>query len=177
MTTIPNKATTPNDRRGLTIVEVVVSASLVSLVLIGAMNCLAGMTRGMLSTSDVILARSLAEQLEAEILQRAYADPNETPVFGRESSEAATPRSGFDDVDDYHGWTGNPPQNQSGTALPGLTGWQRIVTVEWVDPANPMTASGSDQGVKRITVTVSKDGVTLVRRFSVQTDKYEESAP
>ena len=176
MTASPNSIKQAG-RRGLSVLEVVVSASLVSLVLIGAMNCLAGMTQTKLATSDVVLAGKLAGQMEAEVLQRAYADPNETPVFGREPSEAATPRSEFDDVDDYHGWTGNPPRTRAGVALPGLAGWQREVSVEWVDPTNPLTVSGSDQGVKRITVTVSKDGNVLARQFSLWTDNSEGTGP
>ena len=60
----------------------------VALVLIGAMSCLAGITNGRAGTSDVTVARKLASQMTAEILDKHYSDPNETPVFGREGTES-----------------------------------------------------------------------------------------
>jgi hypothetical protein len=58
-------------------------------------------------------------------------------------------------VDDYHGWSSSPPVEKDGTLLSGLTGWQRSVTVEWVNPDDPGEVKAFETGAKRITVTVS----------------------
>ena len=88
--------------------------------------------------------------------------------------KAATPRTGFDDVDDYDGWSSTPPQDRSGTVRSDLAGWTREVSVKWVKPADPTGVTASDEGVKRIIVTVKKDGVVLAQQFVLRTDKYEE---
>jgi hypothetical protein len=52
------------------------------------------------------------------------------------------------------------------------TGWQREVTVEWVNPANPALTSLTDLGLKRITVTVKHDGQVVTRLVALRSDKY-----
>ena len=98
-----------------------------------------------------------------EILENDYVEPDETPVFGCESSESGVSRTDWDDVDDYHLWSATPPQDRSGTVLPNSTGWQRDVVVEWVDPSDPASTVGGDQGVKRVTVTVQRYGKLLAQ--------------
>ena len=69
-------------------------------------------------------------------------------------------------TDDYHAWTGSPPVYKDATQLPDVTGWQRSVIVEYVDP-NVLTATvGSDLGVKRVTVTVTRSNAQTT---SIQT--------
>jgi hypothetical protein len=52
------------------------------------------------------------------------------------------------------------------------TGWQREVTVEYVDPANPANTSLTDQGLKRITVAVKHNGDVITRLVGLRSDKY-----
>ena len=42
-----------------------------------------------------------------------------------------------------------------------LSGWERTVQVSWVNPTNLSQTVGSDQGVKRIAVTVEHDNVPV----------------
>lgn len=168
-------SSTPRNRAtrcGLSITEVIASTMLVSLVLIGALNCVAGITRGRMSTADGVKAGHLAAQLTAEILNQSYSDPNETSVFGVEGTENASSRATFDDVDDYHGWTASPPRDDKNAEMSGLQGWQREVTITWVTAAAPATTAGTDQGLKKITVTVRKDGTILAQQVSIRSDKY-----
>ena len=107
-------------------------------------------------------------------MERWYEEPVDTPVFGPEATEdAGGNRTEYDDVDDYHGWVAGPPQERDGTALPGLTGWQRSVSVDYVDPDVPETVVGSDQGVKRVTVTVSRDGTPVVTLRTLVTEAWQ----
>ncbi len=164
------KKSRQNRRRGLSLIEVVISTLLVGLVLVGAMKCLGGVIRGRVSTSDSARAELLAQQLLTEIMNDAYIDEGGSPLFGPE--ESTVNRSAFDDVDDYHLWSANPPEDRNGTALPNLTGWQRDVAVEWVDLANPANTSLTDQSLIRITVTVSRNGTTMATFVSLRSDKY-----
>jgi len=101
---------------------------------------------------------ALARQLMAEILPNHYSEPDEAPQFGRETGESSSSRSSYDDVDDYNGWSSSPPATNDGAAMSDLSGWARSVIVQYVDPNNLTSVVGSDQGVKRITVTVTDPG-------------------
>ncbi len=147
------------------------STLLVGLVLVAAMSGVGAMLRGRMATGDATTAQQLASQLLAEILQSAYCEPVDSPLFGRETGESSSSRVNWDDVDDYHLCNMSPPQSRAGSILPNTTGWRRDVVVEWVDPNNPATPVGVDQGVKRITVTVQRNGVVLARGVALRTDQ------
>lgn len=107
----------------------------------------------------------------AEILQQAYADPVfGIGSFGLAAAEAATgDRSLFDDVDDYNGWQAGPPQYRDGTVIPGTDGYERLVSVAWVNPDDLLGVSGSETGVKRILVTVEHQGRMIVSQSAYRT--------
>ena len=159
-------------RRGLSLIEVSISTLLVGLVLVGSMRTLGHVLRSRGTTSIECRADALAAELLTEILDEAYEDAGGSPVFGRESGESGGDRVDFDDVDDYHGWSSTPPEDRSGIALPNSTNWQRDVTVEFVEPNSPSTVSGTDQGLKRVTVTVRLSGTIVAESFSLACDNY-----
>jgi len=153
-----NRRCLPAARAGFSLIEVAVSSILVGSILVAAMSTVGAVLRFRSSTSDSGRAALLAAELLAEIQNQAYSDPNQTPVFGKESGESA--RSQFDDVDDYDGLTESPPKNRAGTNLTGFTGWSRSVTVVRAQRNSPMQTAGSDEGLKRIRISVLKNGVT-----------------
>lgn len=159
-------------RRGWTLLEVSICTLLVGLVLASAMQAFGSVLRSRASISDRARAVQLAGQLLTEILDCRYIDEGASPLFGPEATEVGTTRTLYDDVDDYNGWSETPPKDKTGTTLPNLTGWQREVVVEWVDPANPATVSLTDQNVKRVTVTVKKNSVVLGRQVALRTRSY-----
>ena len=141
-------------RRGMTLVEVVVSTLLAGLVLVCALRGVGSIFATWRESEDQHDGEGLAEQLMTEILQQLYEEPDDPPVLGVESPEVTTARSDWDDVDDYNGWS-SAPETKDGTALSGWSGWSRAVTVEYVTIADPTTTTGSDEGLKRVTVTVT----------------------
>ena len=145
---------------------------LVGTVLIGAMNCLGAVIRGRMGISYQARGPQLAQQLMTEIINTKYKDEGPSPVFGLENGESGVNRLDFDDVDDFNGWSQNPPQHRDGSAVFNSSGWQRDVTVEWVDPGNPTGPSGSDQDLKRITVTVRHNGSVVAQFFALRSSKY-----
>jgi len=154
---------TPPDSRLLpaafTIVEAVISTVIVAVMFVAALNTVGASRLTQHRASLVSRGRLLAESLMSEILRQDYQEPDAVPVFGRESGELATTRAAYDDVDDYHGWSASPPVARDGAPLANTTGWKRTVQVEWVDPADPKQVETTESSVKRITVTVSYNGV------------------
>jgi len=159
-------------RRGLSLIEVSISTLLVGLVLVASMRSLGHVVRSRGTTSVNSRGLALAGQLITEILNTDYEDAGGSPEFGRESGEFGGDREDFDDVDDYDGWSASPPEDQDGNALPNSANWQREVTVQFVDPNNPATVSGSEQGLKRITVTVRLDGTIVAESTALRSGEY-----
>ncbi|MEX2316417.1 MAG: type II secretion system protein [Pirellulales bacterium] len=159
-------------RRALTLIEVVASTMIVGLMSVAALDGLGAATRSAESIGNRAIALGLADDLMAEILPLAYSDPNDTPAFGTEGSEASGPRSGFDDVDDFNGWTQMPPTTRDGVIIPNRADWRRSVLVVRVVPTNlaQATSGTSDQGAKRIRVTVEYRGQLLATQIAVRTD-------
>jgi MSHA pilin protein MshD len=155
--------------RGFALIEAVLSVLIVSLLLVAALNVLGGSRAGQAWNSNRLRAHYLASDLMAEILDKPYADPGATPIFGPEPAEIIAGRTTYDDVDDYSGYTESPPKDRTGAVIPGLTGWRRDVAVAYVTPANVTVTSLTDQGVKRITVTVSRNGGTFAKLVALRT--------
>ncbi len=158
--------------RALTLVEVVISTLVVSVTLIAALHAVGGARLARQASDDRARAMTAAESLMAEILLRAYDDPEGTGVFGPDPGEDSKRRGTFDDVDDYDQWSESPPTDAAGTALPGLNGWERRVQVLYVArstllPAAVVLAAGNpkappvDTGLKHVRVTVLRDGREL----------------
>jgi len=141
-------------RRGITLVEVIVSTMLVGLVLVGAMNGVGSVLKTWRAGEQRHDGLNLCQQLMMEILQQRYEEPDDPVQFGRESSESGGDRGLWDDIDDYHGWS-SAPEDASGNPLAGYGNWTRSVTVELAQLADPTQTAVSDEGLKRITVTVT----------------------
>ena len=153
-----------------TIVEAKISTVIVGVMFVAALNTVGASRLTQHKASLVCRSQLLAESLMSEILRQSYKDPDGTPVFGRESNESATPRTSWDDVDDYEGLSESPLVTKGGTALTNATGWKRTVKVEWVDAANPAQVQTVETGVKRIVVTVVYKSVPQASLATLKTD-------
>jgi hypothetical protein len=157
-------------RHGTSLVEVSVSILLVGLLLVASLTTVRAATHGQFFNGEKVRAVLLARDLMAEILKQSYREPDQPPDFGPEPSETAGgTRNNFDDVDDYHGWNEAPPARRDGTPLANLAAWQRSVIVQYVDPDDFTLVVASDQGVKRITVTVNRAGTTMASIVMIAT--------
>jgi hypothetical protein len=140
---------------------------------VAALDGLGSTTRSSELAGNRGIALGLADDLMAEILATSYSDPNSAPGFGLEPGEAA-PRVNFDDVDDFNGWNQKPPKAADGTIIPDRTLYRQRVVVERVVPATPTQATaGTDQGAKRIRVTIECDDVVLADQYAVVTNTDE----
>jgi prepilin-type N-terminal cleavage/methylation domain-containing protein len=141
-------------RSGFTIVECVISTVIVAVMLVAVLQTLGASKRSQLSLVQSVQGQTLAQSLMTEILPREYEDPNGSSSLGLDAGETYGIRTDYDDVDDYEDWVASPPRYEDGTSMSELAGWQREVSVAWVDPDDPAAAAGAESGGKRITVTV-----------------------
>lgn len=162
-------------RRGLTLIEAVISMALVGGLLVAAARTLGTVRRGDATAADRARGLLLARALMDEILQQPYHDsdlgnlvldvdgklPRPDPEPRRESGESGGDREDFDDVDDYEDWSESPPEYKDGTAIPGFTGWTRTCRVEWVSPTSIQQTLTNDHGLARITVGVKRGTATV----------------
>ncbi len=139
-------------RKGLSLVEVVVSTLLVGLVLVTSMKTVGGVIRTWQVTEKQHDGMTLAVDLMTEVLQAWYTDP-EDPFegLGTDSNESSNPRTEFDDTDDYNGWSASPPEARDGTVLTDYNGWTRAVDVQKTNAGDPGTVrsdGSSDKGLR-----------------------------
>jgi len=139
----------------MTLIEATISLAIVAVMLVAALKTVGNTARSRQAQVTQRRGPALARELLSEILPSHYAEVTDTAVFGPESGENSGTRENFDDVDDYHDWSSTQVQDKTGTVYPELVGWSRSVTVQWVTPDNPDTVSGSDTGLKCVTVTVT----------------------
>jgi type II secretory pathway pseudopilin PulG len=157
-------------RGGLSLIEVVASTMIVGLMAVAALNSLGAATRSSESIGNRAVALGLANELMAEIMQSAYSEPSGGSSLGPDGGESSGPRSAFDDVDDYHDWNKSPPQNRDGTTMPDRTEWRHRVVVTRVVPDDPTQTTSSEQGAKRICVTIEYRNQTIAEMVAVSTN-------
>lgn len=148
-------------RRGLSIVEASVCTVLVGLMLAAALNASGAARARQQRNQDRSTGLWLAQSLMTEIVEKPYADVG--GLLGLELGESHGQRSTLNDLDDYNGLKEEPPRKADGTVIPGYTGWSRLVSIENVQVANPRLVAGSETGLRRITVTIKKGGVTVAQ--------------
>lgn len=128
-------------RQALTLLEVVVSTLIVGVMAVAALNALGAATRSGEAFGNRAVALGLADDLMAEILQSSYQD-----------------------LDTFDNWDEQ------------LTGdradWSRAATVLKVVPSDPTqtTPGSTDQGAKRINVTVEYRGEIMAELVAIRTD-------
>jgi type II secretory pathway pseudopilin PulG len=157
-------------RPALSLIEVVASTMIVGMMAVATLNALGAATKSSDSIGNRAIALGLADELMSEITQQPYSDPDGSAVFGRESGESASPRSAFDDVDDYDSWTASPPQYRDGTTIPDRTNWRQRVTITRVVPTNPSQTSATDQGAKQIHITIEYRNQVLADQTAIRTN-------
>lgn len=164
MTAAPHRAHSPDfshagprPRRGVTLVEAVMATLILGLVIAAVLEVNALSSR-VLRHAD---QRQIAQELAAALLEEIMLYPYDAPP--------AAPGT-FADVDDFDGWVTEPPELPDGTVLTDFPDYERSVEVDLMNANNPAATSGTDQGLKRITVTVSYQGRKLAVVSALRSD-------
>jgi len=156
--------------RTFLLIESVISTLVIGVMLVAALSAVGIVRKGEAQNVERRRGLLLAQMLMSEILQQAYVDPSAGPGgFGIAADEVTGNRSRFDDVDDYYNWDATPPQNKDGSAIPWATGYEQIASVNWVDPNNLASTSGSETYVKRIVVATKYQGRTVATLTAYRT--------
>lgn len=164
-------------RRGMTLAESAICVAIVGGALVAALSTVGAARASESKIADRALGSTLARALMSEILLLPYIEPTGTPTFGPESGESGSNRAAFDDVDDYHGWSASPPQTKDGAKRAAIAGWREEVRVEYVAGGDLQTPAVSDTGLKRITVTISRNDVTLATLVALRSATWTSSTP
>ncbi len=161
-------------RRGITLMETVIGSLLVGGVLASTIQLLGPTVRATALADRRVVAAAIAGTMLDEIAAHPFEDPADaTDAVGPESDEVTGSRKAFDDVDDYHGWSGSVLE-ADGSAVDGLgSGWTVQVAVQHVRPSDPSIVQAARSGVKRVVVTVSHGGVLLAERSLLRTSAFE----
>jgi MSHA pilin protein MshD len=160
--------------RGLTLIETVISVCIMVVMIVMALGTFISVVK-IRRTADLRLqGTGLANQLMAEIVQNSYRDPAGGTGLGPDAGE--TTRANYDDVDDYNNYLETTLAYKDGTAISGLSGWTRQVTVAWADPTS-LAIAGSETNLKLITVTVTDpQGVkTVITSLRSATGAFDQS--
>jgi len=162
--------------RGFSLVEVTIASLIVGVLMTASMSVVAASVRSRAAVRNTSLAHALAEQLLAEISAQSYADEADSGLLGPETGEEGTNRLAFDDVDDYADSLEKPAVQRDGSPVAGDAVYYRSAEVVWIDPTT-MQTSGSDTGIKRITVRVSRNDKLLVSLATLRTRSWEDTTP
>ena len=146
-------------QNGATLVELVITIVIISVAIAGVVGAFALITGRSADPLNQTRAVELAQLYMDEILTQRY--DNQTPVGGMPpysgscniGPESGETRAGFDDVDDYHNLTDDPPATLQGPVA-GYTGFSVSVTVAC---AGGQVGLASEDA-KRIDLTITAPG-------------------
>ena len=138
------------NNRGFTLIEVMIALVMVTLVVIPAANVIAGATSAAIEKRNVFAATSYAHELLEEIKMKRFEEAPGVTALGRNAGETGR-RNSFDDVDDYNNYI----ERTGIISLDGTifdAGYNRTVTVEYVDNRDMITHSAAVTDAKLVTV-------------------------
>lgn len=162
--------------RGFSLVETAIATVLVGGLFVVAMNMVGASRMTQARYADREHAMILAEDLLNEILAQPYEAPDGGGItFGIESGELLSLRVGLDEGDDYHGYTESPPEDRNGNPIPGAERFTRGVSVQRVKLNDARTASTTETGVKKITVTVTLAGRKMAELSGLRTADWPDA--
>ena len=149
--------------KGLSYVETVLAAAIMSGLLLAGLVLMGNLGRSRQSSTDAEAASWLVINMLEELENQSYSDPDdqEADIGADEDDET---RQLFDDIDDYDDWSACPPEYQDGSTYSQYSHLTRSVAVGYVSSANLATPTGSNEGFKEVTITVSRNGTNIEQR-------------
>jgi hypothetical protein len=148
---------------------------LIGLLLVAVMRTVGASRATQVLVERRVLAEELAYALLEEALAMPYEDPEAPGGFGLDDGDpSGSKRSEFDDLDDYHGWVGSPPQTRDGQPIPGAGGYERRIDVSRTNPSD-LTAAGTEMGLRRVRVRVYRDQKLLAELSALRSVAFEST--
>lgn len=147
--------------RGFILIEVSVVTVVIALALTAFLPLFIVSIRANKAAERIAAATRLSSELLEEV--RLHRWDEKTPVpsahiaspsaIGIDAAETASDKRTFDDIDDFNGWSENPPQDPVMRPLSALSAYTRTVSVKYVDASLNNSASPTDY--KQVTVCTS----------------------
>ena len=109
-------ATTPAAtarRRGITLIESLIAVSLTTLAGGALLTTIGSTVQISTDSTYTVVAQGLADQMMDEVASVKFPHTSGGYVM----PSVGQGRTGFDDLDDYHGWNASPPQTRDGLAI------------------------------------------------------------
>lgn len=145
-------------RKGFSLVEVLISVILVGLSITALVVASNSFTQANGAGADISTAEFLIEQIRELTTLLPVVDPGTgTTTFGPETGETSV--ATYDDLDDFNDVTCSPPIDAGRTALAELASFSQYMRVENVDQADFDNVVGPHaSSFVRVTVTVALNG-------------------
>lgn len=142
------------------------STVIVGVMMTAALSAVAASAKERAAMAQTAQAQALGESLMAEI--------DAVPCGGGSIPVGIPPanRLGFDDVGDYSGYRDSPPVNRDGSAITGVTGFARAVSVTNVSPTT-LAAGSPTSGFRKVIVITTYNGRTLSTLWTVRSSVFE----
>ncbi|MFH1724271.1 MAG: hypothetical protein ABII00_06575 [Elusimicrobiota bacterium] len=143
--------------KGSVLIEASFTYVLLSFALVALMSVFLVTIRANKDTERVAAGTQLSVQLLEEVRLRRWDETTPTPrapatpsAIGADDGEAAADKAGFDDIDDFDGYSESPPADPLGQPIAEMAGYTRDVAVAYVDSSLQPDAGVTDY--KRVTV-------------------------
>lgn len=159
---------------GFTLVETIISMVVISVAVLGITSTLAFAFKRQSDGLWQSKAAALGVTYMEEILARRFDE--RTPAGGVPPCSPATvscspaasfddgeARSGFDDVDDYHGVDDLPPRDESGAVMSQFAGYRVQIEVRYPDAGQQAALGVAATDVKVIDIRVTPPGRGPIR--------------
>ncbi|MFZ4572855.1 MAG: prepilin-type N-terminal cleavage/methylation domain-containing protein [Phycisphaerales bacterium] len=160
-----------DSRRGLTLVEVVVSLLVVAVMIGAGLGASSRAVTTRSAAGERARAQLLAGTLLSEVLAKHFRES--AGALGPDAGESLTDRATLDDVDDFDGYTQSPPATLGGDPL-APAGWAWSAEIEWITPAT-LATSPIETGTKRVRVSVTRAGREVGTVVGFKSLSFEES--
>lgn len=150
-------------RRAITLAETVISTLLIGFVLVSTLSIVGPLVRSNTVHANKLVAANLANELSEEIATKLFIDPavDSVDAIGFDADDSTFLRANYDDIDDFDKWESTPPKHSLGGSYTRMSRWTRSVRVVHAQLSDPSKDSVTNTGLKRVTVTVAKDGTVL----------------
>jgi len=142
------------NKRGVTLVELLIAAVILSIGLITLIYSLNRFSKATVFCQNIKHAKNLCQDLMEEIRVKKFDEFDEKASWPLGVEGEELPRVNFDDIDDYHGLVDYPITDIGGKKVEGFTPFTRTVEVYYVDGNFEKTAEGSTTPFKLIKVKV-----------------------
>jgi len=158
-------------QEGFTFVEILITLVFLSVAFLAVTSQFPMGLSVSETAEDLTIEVNLAQELMEEIRTLAWQEYPGAPM-GPDAGE--TSRDWYDDIDDYHGLSEQPPVDLAGVPMDGTGGtpnfsqYRRSVSVAYVDTTTLLDTGGVVTPFKKVTVTVTNTTRRLPHSSSLQ---------